>query len=166
MKVDRDQISTIAHFEALRRNIPYSLVMSIISVESAFDTYAVRYEPKWSWFSRPGYWSFKDAITDETERVLQKMSFGLMQIMGAVARELGHDGSLLELVNPQVNIALGTLKLSQLLEKYSLHSAIAAYNAGSPRLLPSGEYTNQKYIDAVLTVMAGYNDGCNTNKPA
>ena len=60
---------------------------------------------------------------------------GLMQIMDSTAKEIAQKNNI-ELTNenildPEINIEIGTIYLSQLIEKYnSVDLAIAAYNAG------------------------------------
>lgn len=78
-------------------------------------------------------------------------SWGLMQLLLATAREvLGQsDLTTTQLINPRTNIEAGTKYLSQLWARYgNMRDAIAAYNAGSPRLI-QGKYVNQDYVDKV-----------------
>lgn len=63
----------------------------------------------------------------------QRASFGLMQIMGAVAREGGFMGPfLLELCDPAINLEIGCAHLASLLTWSALNvpQALGAYNAG------------------------------------
>jgi len=63
----------------------------------------------------------------------QQASWGLMQVMGAVARELGFRGPYLtELCDPRVNLPLGCEKLAQnrIWAGGDVFQALAAYNAG------------------------------------
>lgn len=79
-------------------------------------------------------------------------SWGLMQLLLATAKEvLGKpDLTTTQLINPRVNIEAGTKFLSQLWSRFgNMRDAIAAYNAGSPRLNAQGKYVNQAYVDKV-----------------
>lgn len=67
---------------------------------------------------------------------LQQASIGVMQLMGAVARELGFAGkSLLELVDPRINLGLGCQLLASHVKwaDGNLRKALGAYNAGRGR---------------------------------
>lgn len=82
----------------------------------------------------------------------QQASWGLLQIMGAVAREHGFKGLYLtELCDPVINLTLGCKHLSELLDwaKGNTTQALAAYNGGKGgnNALP---FRNQVYADRVL----------------
>ena len=129
------------------------LIHAIILTESAGDPLAMRYEPGFRWTvqdpdGRPR------TCTVKTEERLQMFSFGLMQIMGATARDLGFKGWLSELLDPKVNIKYGTLLLISLSKRYQGDDIIASYNAGSPRFTTSGDYVNQEYVDKVKEKIA------------
>lgn len=67
----------------------------------------------------------------------QQASWGLMQIMGAVARERGFMGSYLpELTVPAVNLEFGCAHLAHLSRRlaatHGVEGVIAAYNTGGP----------------------------------
>lgn len=132
--------------------IPAALIRAIISVESGRDNYAIRYEPYYQWLYQPEYYAKKHYITVSTETMAQKTSWGPMQVMGAVARELGFDGRFLsELTDPDVGIKYGTMHLKNQYNRYNdWTDAIAAYNAGSARKKDDGKYVNQIYVDKVL----------------
>lgn len=79
-------------------------------------------------------------------------SWGLMQLLLTTARGVLGDPNLTttQLINPRVNIEAGTKFLSQLWGRFgNMRDAIAAYNAGSPRLTAQGKYVNQDYVDKV-----------------
>lgn len=127
------------------------LVASIVMVESSGETCATRYEPEYHYLLTPERFSKSLRISLDTEQVSQKMSFGLMQVMGGLARELGFEGHLVELCEPTIGLNYGCKYLKKLLDKYGkLGDAISAYNQGSPRKRLTGEYYNQEYVDKVL----------------
>lgn len=116
--------------------------------------WAVRCEPtyKWTWMVEEH--AAELGITQTTERTLQKMSWGLMQVMGATARELGFGAPLTQLVLPEAGLEWGLRYLAQKVKRHKeTTDAIAAYNAGSPRRGSDGRYKNQDYVDKVLAAM-------------
>jgi soluble lytic murein transglycosylase-like protein len=79
-------------------------------------------------------------------------SWGLMQLLLVTARGVLGNNELTttQLINPRVNIEAGTKFLAQLWSRFgNMRDAIAAYNAGSPRLNERGKYVNQDYVDKV-----------------
>ncbi len=100
------------------------LIAAIILVESEQDPFAFRYENQFfNTYIRGkkredlgGTWPCCDthSLEDMEERKLRACSFGLMQLMGQVARELGFKGLYLrELWEPNINIELGCKKLAR-----------------------------------------------------
>lgn len=80
-------------------------------------------------------------------------SWGLMQLLLATARQVLDNPNLTttQLIQPRNNIEAGTKFLSQLINRFgNMRDAIAAYNAGSPRLGKDGKYVNQDYVDKVI----------------
>lgn len=127
-----------------------ALVQAIIEVESAGNPWAVRFEPAWRYFSFPREWASRLGVTFETESTLQACSWGLMQIMGSVAREYHFDGPLPRLCEPELGLKYGCMHLSKFARLYPSESdVIAAYNGGSPRKTVGGMYLNQAYVDRV-----------------
>lgn len=119
-----------------------ALALAIAETESSFDPLACRYEPIFRW-TNPKAERPKNS-TIETEIQHQKTSWGLMQVMGIVARENGLRGWITQLTQPEVGAEFGCRVIKKKLEKYSdLDSAISAYNAGSPT------DTNKGYVAKV-----------------
>ncbi len=138
---------------ASSQGIDPCLVASIVMVESEGVPEVTRYEPNWRHFKDAEKHSFTSGITEETEKIHQATSWGIMQVMGAVARELKFDGSLPELIDIDKGLYVGCAKLRQLLNKHgseNIKDAIAAYNAGSPQKNQNGSYINQGYVDKVM----------------
>ena len=154
--------------------LPPSLVAAIVQVESSNNIYAYRVEPHYRYLVNvltqdPFRGLTPDEIKSEkapidfgyirkvssrdTEWWGQQASWGPMQVMGAVARELGFRGAFPELCGPR-GIEYGCKHLSNLkkrfYDKYGLAGVIAAYNAGSPRrTLTGNNLVNQYYVDKV-----------------
>ena len=146
--------------------ITTELVLAIIEAESSGNPRAMRYEEMYIYINlrapRP------DNCTALTEKILQKTSFGLMQIMGGTARHLGFKGWLGELLEPETNIRYGVLWLSHLYDEYhkshGIEGVIAAYNSGSPRKNSSGEFANQGYVQKIMKILNPGNDE-NSSEP-
>lgn len=128
------------------------VVLAVCEKESGFDTFAVRYERRWRWFLDPRTWARRVRTTTRTEIVLQSCSWGLMQVMGTVAREEGFSGDFPQLCRPQDGLEYGCRKLSELVKKYGvLSDALAAYNTGR-----RGTAAGKAYAADVLTRMDKY----------
>jgi len=143
---------------------PY-LIAAFCKVESDYNTWAVRYEPEYRWL----YGDVR--AMSPTERKSQMMSYGLMQIMGAVARERGFkERYLTQLCTPSIGITFGVKHLAWLRDSkgYSGDDLVSAYNQGSPRRLKIkessvgvspdakyAEYKNQHYVDKINSVYQG-----------
>jgi soluble lytic murein transglycosylase-like protein len=129
-----------------------ALIAAMVQKETRGVRWRTRFEPhtdKYLVFYREH--ASQLGISQETERTHQKTSWGLMQVMGFVARELGFKGYLVELTGAELGLTLGCRKLRQLLNKYSETDAIAAYNMGSPRKTKGLLYENQKtYMDPIF----------------
>lgn len=153
--------------------LPIWLVAAIVQVESSGSAWAWNPEPRYRylWDVR-GNRPFRSMTASELaskvpppdfaclagdrdqEFWAQQASWGLMQVMGAVARERGYRGPYLtELLNPDAGIHYGCAHLSVLRDRFfASHDwpgVIAAYNAGSPRI-SGGQYENQAYVEKVL----------------
>ncbi len=70
------------------------------------------------------------ATSGTTEFMHQKTSIGLMHLMGANARQLGHTGLLLELTEPEIGIEYGARYLSRLVARHGIRGGLEAYNDG------------------------------------
>ena len=145
--MDTAELTTIIKAAASRRSLPWELVYAICQVESSLNPSAIRHEPHYRWLVGD------NETMSPTERHEQMTSWGLMQVMGAVARELGHTGPLSDLLDPPTGLFYGCLHLRRFRAKYDIWpDVIAAYNAGSPRRVAGqiGPYVNQSYVDKVL----------------
>lgn len=128
------------------------LVGAIVSVESGGQTFISRLEPGYKYLYKPEFYAHHNRVTLDTEINNQKTSWGLMQIMGATARELGFNGHLPSLCLSGQGLRWGCTYLEDKLLKYNdLTDAISAYNMGHPAKDDSGQYLNKKYVDKVLS---------------
>lgn len=130
---------------ALQHGLDPALVEAIVLTESSGNPAATRYEPEF--YRRYIQRDYKDPV-DGAQRAT---SWGLMQIMGQVAREAGFKGSFQELLGVECGLNWGCKKLAQCVKKWAhlgLDHAIAAYNAGTP-VCNNGNFRNQGYVDKV-----------------
>lgn len=150
---------------AEREGLDPLLIESIVEVESGFDVNACRYEQHTNkYVLNADEFASKSKISRATELQLQKFSFGLMQIMGFKLREMGHQTSLLECLNQDVNLLYGCKFFRSLLQKYGDESqAIASYNAGSPRYLADGQFINSAYVNKINAIVKKKREGKHGN---
>ena len=145
------EINQVIKDVAAKEGLDHELLLAICMVESSLDPYAVRYEPAYKWVLSPREWASQMRLSVATEETLQKTSYGLAQIMGAVMREYGFSGKLQTcLLNPSVPLSYSAKHLKNYLRCYGTEvEAISAYNAGSPRKTAGGMFLNQTYVDKV-----------------
>lgn len=141
---------------AARHGLPVALVAAIVQVESAAEPWAVRFEPAfYDRYIAPLDFRPVAPCSRRTEGVLRACSFGPMQVMGQVARELGFLGAYLtELCDPDLGIDYGCRHLANKAALYwedcGWEGVAAAYNAGKPlRLADPDRWANQPYIDKI-----------------
>jgi|SRR6185503_7139703 len=140
-----DEIKNAVEVCSYQYQLPANLVLAICQIESSFDPWAFRYEPQYKYL-------LGDRLTMSlTEKFGQMCSWGLMQVMGGVAREHGYKGPLPQLCLPDLGVNYGCKHLQKFFLKYKNYpDAIASYNAGSPRRLEAGgDYVNQYYVKNV-----------------
>ncbi len=164
---------------AARHGLSPLLVSAVVQVESEGNPYAWNPEPHYRWFwdvrrNAPFRTLTQAEIENETpprdfptlagdrdqEWWAQQASWGLMQVMGAVARELGYNRKYLtQLIDAEDSLEYGCRKLLQLKGRFfegrGWPGVIAAYNAGSPRVDGAGRYVNQGYVDKVMARLGG-----------
>ena len=128
------------------------LLKAHIQVESNWNEYAVRYEPSFPYLFSPQVFAKKNGISLDTETTMQKISWGLFQVMGCVIREMGYEDALPKCLDPAKNMEMGIKYYLKRCKKFpDITDRIAAYNAGSPKRTKDGkEYINQKYVSRVL----------------
>lgn len=147
--MDKEELRKLIVVAARRYDLDPDFVEGFCRQESSCDPWAARYEP--AFYDR----YIKPLKVGETEGRLRATSFGLMQVMGQVARELGFkDKWLTALCDPAIALDYGCRHLKNKLLKYGLKGGIAAYNSGSPRVRKDGKYENQSYVDGILKHVA------------
>lgn len=127
------------------------LALAVARVESSWNKFATRFESEWRYFYQAARFANILVTTVQTEMIHQQTSWGLMQIMGSVARELGYVGHLPALCDANLGALMGCIKLASIGKRYEkMTDVIAAYNAGSPVHNIKGGYQNQVYVDRVM----------------
>lgn len=149
----------VIHEVATDQNIPANLLAAIVQVESNGDPMACRFEKDYKYLYETKVNAKENQITETTEMMLQMTSWGLTQIMGAVGRELGLKGSILQLIDPEVNLTYCAKLLKRLASRHTeRNDIIASYNAGSPVRTLDGKYRNQGYVDKVNAALAVFDE--------
>ncbi|HXX20805.1 MAG TPA: transglycosylase SLT domain-containing protein [Candidatus Acidoferrum sp.] len=98
-----------------------ALVCAIVEQESAWDAHAIRYEPAF----RTRY--VAPLGLPPTEEIARSISWGLMQVMGQVAREHGFQGKFLSaLCEPAAGLDIGCAVLASKLTSASRDSSVGA----------------------------------------
>lgn len=145
-----DIMLNTVHKVCEEHHIDPMLLRGIITVESAWDPRALRYEQKYHDICLAAGFARKFDISEKSEITLQKFSYGLCQVMGGLARSLGYDGHLLDLLDIETNLKYGCLYLQVLQKHYKtdVDKIISAYNAG--HATPS----NLTYVNKVKRAMA------------
>ena len=148
-----DQLKAVARSTALQFGLDPALVMAVCEQESAWEPWAVRYEP--AFYTR----YIESMKLPATEKTMRATSFGLMQCMGQVAREQGYDAKYLtSLCDPANAIEQGCRKLRNCIQRErheggsslaDLHAALLRYNGGG----------NLSYPDEVLARIPKYREG-------
>jgi soluble lytic murein transglycosylase-like protein len=96
------ELLSLARAIAARHALPPALVSAVVEQESAWDPYAIRYEPAF----RTRY--VAPLGLPSTEEIARSISWGLMQVMGQVAREHGFTGKFLAaLCDPATGLDAG-----------------------------------------------------------
>ena len=159
---------------ANRYKISAPLVLAVCEQESSFDP--------WAWNPEPRYRYLWDLLLNKPFRKLtpaevvsevppldfksprgvpadaewwgQQASWGLMQVMGAVARERGFMGRFLsELCDPSAGLHYGCAHLAAYLKRFKdPFPALEAFNGG-----PGAVGKNPKYAGEVLARMEHFN---------
>jgi hypothetical protein len=153
--------------------LAHSIVEAVVRTESSGNPWAWNPEPRYRYF-----WDVKanrpfrkvtmleianqfppadfPALAGDRDQEwwAQQASFGLTQVMGAVARELGFRGPYLtELCQPEVNLEYGCRKLRGDLRwaHGDVRVMLAAYNGGRDGNAPGAPLRSAAYADKVLS---------------
>jgi soluble lytic murein transglycosylase-like protein len=141
------ELVALAHRVAEAHALWPELVCAIVEQESAWNHWALRYEPAfYDKYIAPQI--SRAEIADLTEARARAFSWGLMQVMGQVAREHGFTGGLASLCDPAVGLDIGC-------RVFAAKLAAAEGNVARALLLWNGA-GNREYPAAVLARAARY----------
>jgi soluble lytic murein transglycosylase-like protein len=138
-----NEFIALARAAAAKHTIDAALVCAVIEQESDWDPQAMRYEPTF----RMRY--VAPLELSPTEEIARSISWGLMQVMGQVARERGFTGKFLSsLCDPAAGVDVGCAVLASKLSAAAgdATQALALWNGGA----------NANYTPQVLARVAKY----------
>ena len=133
---------TLARQAAARHGLDPVLVCAVVEQESGWNPGAMRYEPRF-------YDRYVPKNLPPTEACARAFSWGLMQVMGQVARENGFTGKFFtELCQPAAGLEVGCCVLKTKLDRASgdISKALLLWNGGA----------RPAYADEVLARMPKY----------
>jgi soluble lytic murein transglycosylase-like protein len=137
------EIVALARTIASARGLDPALVCALVEQDSAWDPHAIRYEPAFrARFVAP-------LELPPTEEMARSISWGLLQVMGQVARDHGFQRPLLSaLCDPSAGLTFGCIVLAAKLAAGSdnVSRALALWNGGG----------NPDYAAQVLARAARY----------
>lgn len=122
------ELIVIAKRHAVSNGLDPALVCAICEQESAWEPNAIRWEP--AFFSR---YVAPLNLNNQTEATARAISWGLMQVMGQVARENGFKNKYLsELCLPEVGLHCGCRVFAAKLSRVGgdTRKGLLAYNGG------------------------------------
>lgn len=137
-----DELKDKAKYYARLHGLEGALVCAVVEQESNWAPWAIRYEP-----------AFQTRYVEPqnlgpTETVARSISWGLMQLMGEVARELGFQGKLASLCDPDTGLEWGCKHLKAKLDAHGgdVTAGLLAWNGGG----------NKEYPEQVLARTGAY----------
>ena len=141
------KLLALAQRAAEAEGLDAALVCAVVEQESAWNPWAMRYEP--AFFAKYVAPLYTNNKVGATEAYARGISWGLMQVMGQTAREKGASSLYLStLCDPAVGLAVGCRILRQKLESAGGDpaKALLAWNGGA----------NPDYADEVLARVGRY----------
>lgn len=121
---------------AFAHNILPSIVLSMSLVESGGNPFAMRFEPTfYDRYIKGMSLSFvPPGCSKDTEAIGRATSWGLLQIMGETARNIGFRGWFGELLTPEIGLEWGCRYLARLRDRFlnagGWEVVCRAYNGG------------------------------------
>ena len=136
----RAELIALARRKAVEQQLCPEIVCAVCEQESDWDPWALRFEPAfYARYVAPLYVT-SDLAWTVTEAHARATSWGLMQVLGQVAREHGFAGAYLsELCDPAVGLEVGCRVLAAKLgaAEGNLQRALLLWNGGSNTQYPA-----------------------------
>jgi soluble lytic murein transglycosylase-like protein len=141
------QLVVLARKAAAAQSLDPALVCGVVEQESAWNPWAMRYEP--AFFTKYVASLYTNNKVSASEAYARGFSWGLMQVMGQVAREHGFDAVFLSaLCDPEQGLAIGCKVLRKKFDAMAGDTTrtLLAWNGGA----------NPAYAPQVLARRAHY----------
>ena len=137
----KPELVSLAKRVASEHGLDPALFCALVETESGWYTWAARYEPGFKKRYIDPIESIErfGSISYATERAQRSTSFGLCQVMGQVARELGCKlPSLVQMCDPETGLTYGAKRLKKALDRKlgDVREALLNYNGGSEKTYP------------------------------
>jgi soluble lytic murein transglycosylase-like protein len=129
--IPSSQLLTLARNAAAAESLDPALVCAVVEQESRWNSWAMRYEP--AFFAKYVASLYTNNKVTATEAYARGFSWGLMQVMGQVARETGLDAPFLSaLCDPETGLKIGCKVLRKKFDASSgdITRALLAWNGG------------------------------------
>lgn len=126
------QLVALARKAAATQSLDPALVCAVVEQESSWQAWAMRYEA--AFFAKYVAGLYTNNKITASEAYARGFSWGLMQVMGQVAREMGFDGTFLSaLCDPENNLAIGCKLLRKKLDSMAgdVTRGLLAWNGGA-----------------------------------
>jgi soluble lytic murein transglycosylase-like protein len=143
MSSPTSDLVSLAILIAQQHSLEPALVCAVVEQESSWETHALRYEPAF----RSRY--VAPLGLSPTEEISRSISWGLMQVMGQVAREHGFSEKFLSaLCEPANGLTIGCVVLASKLSGANgdISRGLALWNGGA----------NPNYASEVIARVAHY----------
>jgi len=131
------QLILLARKAAAAQALDPALVCAVVEQESAWNPWSMRYEP--AFFTKYVASLYTNNKVSASEAYARGFSWGLMQVMGQVARESGFDALFLSaLCDPEQGLAVGCKVLRKKFDVVGADTtrALLAWNGGANALYP------------------------------
>jgi soluble lytic murein transglycosylase-like protein len=131
------QLMLLARKAAAVQALDPALVCAVVEQESSWNPWAMRYEP--AFFTKYVASLYTNNKVSASEAYARGFSWGLMQVMGQVARESGFDALFLSaLCDPEQGLAVGCKVLRKKFDVVGADTsrALLAWNGGANALYP------------------------------
>jgi soluble lytic murein transglycosylase-like protein len=131
------ELVMLARRTAAAHGLDPAIVCAVVEQESAWNTWAMRYEP--AFFAKYVASLYTNNKVTASEAYARGFSWGLMQVMGQVARETGFDAPFLSaMCDPAQGLAIGCQVLRKKFDAMAGDAtrALLAWNGGANTAYP------------------------------